>query len=315
MKISVHNPNNLPVIDYRKIEAFQGNLKDLKKPEFDMLLKSLKEQGFFVPFYIWEHDGKPYALDGHQRLRVLKKSKVQPYKLPYINIEADTEEDARKKLLLISSQFGKITEDGFQEFTAEMADDWVIESVSFDGLFKVIDVPDPETKKKKVERDIVVTTEVLEEYRELAGYKTAIERPDGSQPTQFLREKKLLIGDILDYGCGKEQHQDIIGFDPYYQPHYTTLEHVYDTIICNYVLNVIPLKHNRYELVRTVMSLLNYGGKAYFSVYGKDSVDTRTDKGYQSGYSKSDWYEFLSSIYPTTEIPADFWLYCIEKPE
>ena len=279
-----------------------------------MLLKSIKEQGFFVPFYIWETDGHSYALDGHQRRRVLIKAKVQPYKLPYINIQADTVEEARKKLLLISSQFGKITEEGFQEFTAEMSEDWVIESVSFDGLFKpVTPEPDPEPKKK-AERDIVVTSEVLEQYQELAGYKTAIERPDGSGPTKFLRENNHLVGDILDYGCGKEQHPDIMGFDPYYHAHYNLLESQYDTILCNYVLNVIPVKHNRFELVRTVHSLLKPGGKAYFAVYGKDSVNIHTDKGYQSGMNKNEWFDFLSSIYPTTEIPGDFWYFVIEKP-
>lgn len=314
MKIKVHNPNDLPLIDYRNLKDFQGDLKDLTDEGYSKLLKSLKQHGFFVPFYVWYHDGNMYNLDGHQRVRTLKKAKCTPYKLPHIKIEAESIEEAKQKLLVISSQYGTMTQEGFDEFTFDLSDDWIQDTVKFDALFEPVHFPDEKEDKPKgkVERDIVVKHEVLDEYQELAGYKTAINRDKLSSPIAFLKKSDLLVGKVLDYGCGREEHQ-YNKFDPYYQPEYELLKTKYDTIICNYVLNVIPLEHNRFELIRTVESMLTDEGYAYFSIYGKDSVDTHTNKGFQSGWSREQWFEFISSVIPCQEIPADFWLFRINK--
>ena len=76
-------------------------------------------------------------------------------------------------------------------------------------------------------------------------YLTAIKRTDLSVPTRYLLQHNLLKGKILDYGCGfgydtdelKNRGFDIQGYDYYYRPDYP--EDKFDTIICNYVLNVL----------------------------------------------------------------------------
>ena len=60
-----------------------------------------------------------------------------------------------------------------------------------------------------------------------------------------MKDRNLLLGDILDFGSGfgydtdqlKEEGYNIIGYDNYYRPEYP--EKQFDTIICNYVLNVL----------------------------------------------------------------------------
>ncbi len=100
---------------------------------------------------------------------------------------------------------------------------------------------------------------------------TAIERTSMSFPTSWLKQYNLLKGDILDFGCGfgmdtdqlKEQGFNIIGYDNYYRPDYP--EKRFDTIICNYVLNVLePNEHA--EVLMSVSELLKPTGKAYFAV-------------------------------------------------
>ena len=102
-------------------------------------------------------------------------------------------------------------------------------------------------------------------------YLTAITRKKLSVPSKLLLEKDLLKGKILDFGCGKgfdvkylkEQDYDIQGYDPYYQPNRPNDK--FDTIICNYVLNV--LEPDKWQTVlNEIKSLLNEGGTAYICV-------------------------------------------------
>lgn len=100
---------------------------------------------------------------------------------------------------------------------------------------------------------------------------TAKERTSLSFPTKWLRQNNLLIGEILDFGCGfgfdTDQLQkdgfDIIGYDNYYRPEYPTKR--FDTIICNYVLNVLEPEEQAGVLM-SVSELLKPTGTAYFTV-------------------------------------------------
>lgn len=100
---------------------------------------------------------------------------------------------------------------------------------------------------------------------------TAIERTTMSFPTRWLKQNNLLIGEILDFGCGfgfdtdelKAQGYDITGYDNYYRPNYP--EKRFDTIICNYVLNVLE-PNEQAEVLMSVSELLKPTGKAYFAV-------------------------------------------------
>lgn len=102
-------------------------------------------------------------------------------------------------------------------------------------------------------------------------YLTAIKRTDLSVPSRYLLGKGLLKGRILDFGCGfgydtDELHRqglDIVGYDYYYRPDYPTGQ--FDTIICNYVLNVLE-PYAQAEVLMNVSNLLKPTGTAYYAV-------------------------------------------------
>jgi len=105
-------------------------------------------------------------------------------------------------------------------------------------------------------------------------YLTAIGRKDLPAPTKWLWKNSLLTGKILDFGCGRcheinNRHFKADGFDPYFGFDQTdtaaVLMRQYDTIICNYVLCVIP-RNERYIVLRTIQSLLSPKGIAYITV-------------------------------------------------
>lgn len=102
-------------------------------------------------------------------------------------------------------------------------------------------------------------------------YLTAIARSKLSTPAQFLVDRQLLTGRILDFGCGwgndvrilQQRGFEIDGYDPHYAPTVPTGK--FDTIVCAYVLNVL-LPTEQAEVLMNVAHLLKPGGRAYYAV-------------------------------------------------
>ena len=143
MKVEVKNSANLPLIDYRKLQPFQGNLKQFSDKEYAKLKKSVKEMGWVYPFFVWFDNETPRILDGHGRHKLCTKEGIQPYELPYVRIDADNEIEAKKLLLVATSQYQQITQQGFDDFTFDLPADWLSDTVNFDGVFSGVEI-DPE---------------------------------------------------------------------------------------------------------------------------------------------------------------------------
>jgi SAM-dependent methyltransferase len=100
---------------------------------------------------------------------------------------------------------------------------------------------------------------------------TAKERDKLSFPARIILEKNLLVGNILDFGCGfgndvkllKEKGVNIEGYDKHYFPEFPTKK--YDTIICFYVLNV-PLPEEQATVLMELSQLVKPKGKVYIAV-------------------------------------------------
>lgn len=106
---------------------FQGNLKKRTEQDVDELRASLSNEGLLMPFAVWKHDDKCYLLDGHGRRQALMAMTDEDPQLlsvdwPCVYIEAETEDDARKALLQITSQYGKITKQGVKQFMVSIPD-------------------------------------------------------------------------------------------------------------------------------------------------------------------------------------------------
>lgn len=98
-------------------------------------------------------------------------------------------------------------------------------------------------------------------------YRTAIQRKQLSGPAAFLFASGLLVGRLLDYGSGRGFDAKAIGataYDPYFAPQ--PPEGVFDTILCTFVLNVIPGAKERTEVLEQLQKLLTDTGHAYISV-------------------------------------------------
>ncbi len=100
---------------------------------------------------------------------------------------------------------------------------------------------------------------------------TVKERKWPSYPTKQLLARGLLKGRVLDFGCGtgtdvqflSKKGLDVTGYDPFYAPDYPSGQ--FDTILCNYVLNVL-LPDEQAHVLMSISELLKPSGKAYFAV-------------------------------------------------
>lgn len=100
---------------------FQGNLKKRTDKDMAELCDSLRSEGLMMPFAIWVHEGQSYLLDGHGRREALTRMAFDEPELlsqeyPCIYVEAETEADARKALLQITSSYGRVTKQGVRQF-------------------------------------------------------------------------------------------------------------------------------------------------------------------------------------------------------
>ena len=112
-----------------EIEEFQGSLKSLGTREYEKLRQSIVEKGFIAPCFAWRNGSTQWKLlDGHQRVRLLRQEGWElDGGLPIVQIEADNEQDAKEKLLVIVGRYGRIDPQGLYEFVSDTGidlDEW-----------------------------------------------------------------------------------------------------------------------------------------------------------------------------------------------
>ena len=118
IKIMCQTPE---VIRLGKLTPFQGDLKRRTSKDVMSLANSIKDEGLLMPFAVWRHEGVNSLLDGHGRYQALTELALQDNEIatqdfPVIYIEAETEEQAKKSLLQITSSSGNITKEGAIKF-------------------------------------------------------------------------------------------------------------------------------------------------------------------------------------------------------
>lgn len=102
-----------------------------------------------------------------------------------------------------------------------------------------------------------------------------------SLPMLELQKRGLLVGRMLDYGAGRGFDADHFGmekYDPTYWPEHPGPNDVFDTIVCNYVLNVVPPEAED-EILADIEELLAPGGTAYITVRRDVKEDGLTASG------------------------------------
>jgi len=109
-------------LDLGNLTPLQGDLKELSGSNFNKLKQSILRHGITFPFFVWQSDGTNFILDGTQRDRVLTRMAEEGFAIPALPcalIEAKDRKEAAEKILLISSQYGKMTNNSLEQFLSE----------------------------------------------------------------------------------------------------------------------------------------------------------------------------------------------------
>lgn len=156
---------------------FQGGLKRLTQKNREKLIGSICERGFIAPIFVWDDSGDYRLLDGHQRLKTLLWMRENGWDIPMIPvdiIEADSEQDAKKKLLAITSQYGEFDLDGFIEFTSDIEIDETIRLT--DGEWQSKDNPVAELKGVEYNEKLEIIIDCVDEAEQEEIYNDLVER-------------------------------------------------------------------------------------------------------------------------------------------
>lgn len=119
IRVTARGADTLPI---DVLIEFQGDIKDLSDKNLQRLRSSILRHGFSAPIFVWESGGDYYILDGHQRLKALCSLRQEGYDIPLLPvdyIEAESETDAKEKLLHITSQYGEFNLRGLDLFLTD----------------------------------------------------------------------------------------------------------------------------------------------------------------------------------------------------
>lgn len=119
-------------VSINDLHPFQDDIKTLQPATLRKLENVIIEQGFSEPIAVWANspDEKLWILNGHQRLTALQSLASKGWFIPPIPVamvQADDEQEARKKVLTLASQFGDFSGDHLAEFVAkaQLDGDWL----------------------------------------------------------------------------------------------------------------------------------------------------------------------------------------------
>ena len=88
------------LVDWRNIEPLQpANFKHIYN--YKHIERSILENGFVNPFFVWENQGVIYSIDGVTRKEILSNLENVPDLLPAVFIDAKNRQDAVKILLSV----------------------------------------------------------------------------------------------------------------------------------------------------------------------------------------------------------------------
>lgn len=127
-------------VNWRELQFIQQeNFKEWIGNGDVKLLESILKYQFIDPFKVWESEGKLYCLDGRHRyldlVKVSESGASVPDMLPATFIDCDSMQEAAELVLVYSSAYAKITQQGLLEFVQNF-------NLDFPDMQSIMNLPD-----------------------------------------------------------------------------------------------------------------------------------------------------------------------------
>lgn len=128
------------LINWRELQFIQQeNFKEWVNNGDKKLLESILKYQFIDPFKVWHREGINYCLDGRHRFLdlegVLKSGKEVPEQLPATFIDCKNMTEAAELVLVYSSAYAKITQQGLLDFVQHF-------NLDFPDMQNIMSIPE-----------------------------------------------------------------------------------------------------------------------------------------------------------------------------
>jgi ParB-like chromosome segregation protein Spo0J len=136
IKVNCETKHYFPFRELKIIQDGDHALKELSKENYLKLKASILEFGIISPIHLWRDlNGVMQCIDGTQRLKTFEAMENEGYAIPPVPcviVEAATEREAKKILLTLVSQYGKLTDEGLYEYVVKNEIDlkWLDETIA-----------------------------------------------------------------------------------------------------------------------------------------------------------------------------------------
>lgn len=137
------------LIKWRELQFIQqDNFKEWVNNGSQKLIESILKYQFIDPFKVWKHNGINYCLDGRHRFldleKVIESGNAVPEELPATFIDCENMKEAAELVLVYSSAYAKITQQGLFDFVQKFDLDFPelqglmnipeFDNISFEGM-------------------------------------------------------------------------------------------------------------------------------------------------------------------------------------
>ena len=137
-------------VNLRDLGFFEKDIKVRNAYDIRRMKQSIEKSGFICPLFIWRNGDDDIILDGKTRvvaLLELSKEGWEIGQIPVVYVEAESEQEAKEKVLQVNSRYGKITEASFDFFVKDANLNKADFNIKFDTIH--FDNIDPYYEKRK----------------------------------------------------------------------------------------------------------------------------------------------------------------------
>lgn len=275
-------------VDVEKLRPYQQNPRRHPRKQIEQIAASIRRFGFNVPLII---DAKNRVAAGHGRL--LAAQKLRLTKVPVIRAKNLTDKE-RRAFMLADNKLaeGSSWDDELLQFeTKELRAVGVdLQKIGVESLKELSITNDKQPKQSAAQT---------------YGGITSLQR--GSVPIRYWRKNKLLKGAVLDFGSGHDHHE-FGKYDAFSQPDTGMLLKSWDTIMCNYVLNVQPADHLIVQVCALMARMLRPGGRVLIAARNDLKRDRHSARGHQLAKSRESWTSLLQEVFVVKDVePSGFY--------